>query len=168
VTRYLLKYLTPREQRRLLNTSQGLPEMKHHLLFWKLTKDQCRIFYAQPSFRSQLETQVHDPSQQLSLRFISEGITDVSAFGNVHALDLHCCPGVTDVSALGSVHILTLEGCSAITDVSALGSVHTLTLHYCHGVTDVSVLGSVHILSLYNCNGITDVSALGRVHILSL
>ena len=63
VTRYLLKYLTPREQRTLLNTSRQLAEMKQHLLFWKLTKDQSEIFYALPSFRSQLEALVHDPSQ---------------------------------------------------------------------------------------------------------
>jgi hypothetical protein len=84
VTRYLLKYLKPFEQRRLLNTSRQLAEMKKHLLFWKLTKDQCKIFYAQPSFRSQLETLVHDPSQQLSLRLDGDdGITDVSCLGNV-------------------------------------------------------------------------------------
>jgi hypothetical protein len=63
VTRYLLKYLTPREQRTLLNTSRQLAKMKPHLLFWKLTYYQCRIFYKQPSFRSQLETLVHDLSQ---------------------------------------------------------------------------------------------------------
>ena len=39
VTRYLLGYLPPREQRTLLNTSRQLAEMKKHLLFWKLTKD---------------------------------------------------------------------------------------------------------------------------------
>ena len=36
--------------------------------------------------------------------------------------------GITDVSALGSVHTLNLAYCQCITDVSALGSVHTLDL----------------------------------------
>jgi hypothetical protein len=68
VTRYLLEYLSPPEQRRLLNTSRRLADMKKHLLCWKLTKDQSRIIYARPSFRSQLETLIYDPSQQLRLR----------------------------------------------------------------------------------------------------
>jgi hypothetical protein len=53
-----MKYLTPREQRRLLNPSQQLADVKQHLLYRKLTKDQSKIFYAQTSFRSQLETLV--------------------------------------------------------------------------------------------------------------
>jgi hypothetical protein len=160
VTRYLLKYLTPREQRRLLNSSRQLADMKQHLLYWKLTKDQCRIFYAQPSFRAELEALVHDPSQQLSLRFDGDdGITDESALSGVHTLDLNDCSGITDLSAFGSVHTLTLRRCNGITDVGALASVHTLTLWGCSGIADVSALGSVHTLSLGICDGITDVSA---------
>jgi hypothetical protein len=90
VTRYLLEFLKPREQRRLLNTSRQLADMKKHLLYWTLTKARYRIFYAQPSFRSQLETLVHNPSQQLCLRFYDDDviITDVSALGDVHTLFL--------------------------------------------------------------------------------
>ncbi|AIK96064.1 hypothetical protein [Candidatus Odyssella acanthamoebae] len=56
---------------------------------------------------------------------------------------------VTDVSALGNVHTLNLQGCEGVTDVSALGNVHTLNLRGCRGVTDVSALGKVHNLTLY-------------------
>jgi hypothetical protein len=101
VTRYLLEFLTPRKQRMLLNTSRELADIKKHLLYWKLTWDQCKIFYAQPAFRSQLEALVHDPSLQLSLRLTGYGITDVSALGNVHTLKLSNCKGVVDVSCLG-------------------------------------------------------------------
>jgi hypothetical protein len=87
VTRYLLKFLIPRDQRRLLNTTQLLADMKKHVLFWKLTKHQSRIFYTQPSFRSQLETLVHDPSLQLSIRLDRHvDVADVSCLGNVHTL----------------------------------------------------------------------------------
>jgi hypothetical protein len=78
VTRCLLTFLSPTDQRSLLNTTRLLAEIKQHLLFWKLTKDQCRIIYPQPSFRLQIETLAHDPSLQLCLRFNGDGIADVS------------------------------------------------------------------------------------------
>jgi hypothetical protein len=147
--------------------------MKKHLLFWKLTRDQCRTFSTQPSFRSQLESLVHDPSQQLCLRFVRAGIAEVNALDSVHMLELRYCHGITDVSALGGVHTLTLYFCHGIIDVSALGSVHTLTLQFCEGITDVSALGSVHTLKLFSCRGISDsnmsaLSTLGSVHALTL
>jgi hypothetical protein len=94
------------------------------------------------------------------------GVTDVSALGGVHTLDLSDCVGVTDVSALGGVHTLDLSGCTGVTDVSALGGVHTLDLSCCKGVTDVSALGGVHTLNLYKCTGVTDVSMLTNVKII--
>jgi hypothetical protein len=169
VAKYLLEFLTPREQRSLLDTTPQLADIKKHLLFWRLTKHQSRIFYEHPSFRSQLETLVHDPSQQLSLRFEGGlGITEVGVLGGVHTLILFNCDGITDVSALGSVSSLTLWDCHNFADVSALGSVYSLSLADCPGITDVSDLGSVHTLSLADCPGITDVSALGNVCTLDL
>jgi hypothetical protein len=107
ISRYVLTFLSLTDQRFLFNTGRQLADMKKHLLFLKLTKVQSRIFYAQPSFRSLLETLVHDPSQQLCLRFNnSAGITDVSCLGDVHALTFYDCRGITDVSALGGVHTL--------------------------------------------------------------
>ena len=61
-----------------------------------------------------------------SIHLSQSFITDVSALGHVHTLDLSRCNGITDVSALGHVHTLNLSGCNGITDVSALGNVHTL------------------------------------------
>ena len=167
VTRYLLKFLSPREQRRLLNTSRQLAEMKQYFLFWKLTKAQSNIFYGQPSFRSQLETLVHDPSQQLCLQLAGPEITDVSCLGSVYSLVLRYSDRITDVSALGGVHTLVLAVNNGIADVSALGTVHTLSL-WCCGITDVSALCSVCTLTLQDCPGITDLSALGSVHTLTL
>ena len=95
------------------------------------------------------------------------GITDVSALGKVHTLDLYGTY-VTDVSALGNVNTLNIDGCTGITDVSALGNVHTLDLASCTGITDVSALGNVHTLDLSICTGITDVSALGNVNYLEI
>ena len=95
-------------------------------------------------------------------------ITDVSALGNMHNLSLTYCQNISDVSALGNVHTLTLTGCANITDVSALKNVHTLYLSYCRNITDVSALGNVHRLSLLGCYNIMDVSALGNVHDLNL
>jgi hypothetical protein len=62
-----------RAEEKPVELERGLAEIKKHLLFWKLTRAQCRIFYAQPSFRSQLETLIHDPSQQVSLQFNRKG-----------------------------------------------------------------------------------------------
>ena len=48
------------------------------------------------------------------LDFNGSNITDVSALGGVHTLDLSYCTGITDVSALGGVHTLNLGGCTGI------------------------------------------------------
>ena len=103
-----------------------------------------------------------------TLDLFNSGITDVSALGKVHTLNLSHCQGITDVSALGKVHNLNLSHCKGITDVSVLRKVHTLNLYKCKGITDVSALGGVHTLNLSHCQGITDVSALSKVHTLDL
>ena len=69
-------------------------------------------------------------------------------------ITLENIPELTDVSALGSVHSLELIDCPNITDVSALGSVHSLILKYCDGIKDVSALGSVHSLQIWRCPNI--------------
>ena len=96
-----------------------------------------------------------------------EDVTDVSALGNVHTLNLSCCENVTDVSALGNVHTLDLS-CTEVSDVSALGNVHTLNLSWCKNVSDVSALGNVHTLDLSFCVNITNLSDLKNVHTLYL
>ena len=57
-----------RAEEKPVELERGLAEIKKHLLFWKLTVDQSRIFYALRPFRSQLEALIHDPSQQIHLR----------------------------------------------------------------------------------------------------
>ena len=94
-------------------------------------------------------------------------ITDVSALGNVHTLDLTNCENITDVSALGNIHTLYLTGCN-ITDVSMLGNVHKLILRCCENITNVSALGNVYYLDLSYCYDILDVSKLGNVNTLNL
>ena len=65
--------------------------------------------------------------------------------GHVHKLEISDS-NITDVSALGCLHTLNLTGCTGITDVSALDGVHTLTLTGCTGIANVSALGGVHTL----------------------
>jgi hypothetical protein len=54
---------------------------------------------------------------------------------NVHILNSNS--GVTDLSALGNVHTLNLRYCEGVTDVSALGNVHTLNLTILHDIHDI-------------------------------
>ena len=132
-------------------------------------RDVAMRFYRDNAFRIYVFSRVQNPSRPISLYLrCCSGVTDVSALGKVHTLDLSQCSGVTDVSALGEVHTLDLSYCREVTDVSALGKVHTLDLRYCSGVTDVSALGKVHTLSLSYCSRVTDVSALGDVHALNI
>jgi hypothetical protein len=111
--------------------------------------DVAMRFYRDDAFRIYVYSRVQNPSRQIFLKLINcSEVTDVSALGNVHTLDLSGCSRVTDVSALGNVHTLNLRGCRKVTDVSALGKVHTLNLHWCYGVTDVSALGNVKYLKI--------------------
>ena len=57
-------------------------------------------------------------SNSFEIYFGGENITDVSALGNVHTLNLSNCDNITYVSALGKVHTLNLSNCDNITDVS--------------------------------------------------
>jgi hypothetical protein len=65
-------------------------------------------------------------------------VSDVSALGYVHTLNLSYCDNVSDVSALGHVHTLDLSGCHNASDISALGHVHSL----CSDVSDVAKVDS--------------------------
>ena len=105
----------------------------------------------------------------LSHSFICD--EDVACLSRVHTLTLHSCE-ISDVSALGGVHHLDLSGCRNISDVSALSRVHTLLLKQCPGIADVAFfrkkLGGVHTLDLSGCVNVRDVSALKSVHTLLL
>ncbi len=98
------------------------------------------------------------------LNLSGTNVTDVSALGKVHTLDIGYTQ-VTDVSALGKVHTLNLHRTN-VTDASALGKVHALNLIETK-VRDVSALGNVYTLNLYGTK-VTDVSELCKVHTMNL
>jgi hypothetical protein len=62
VTRYLLGFLRPSQQRKLLNTSKRLADMKKHLLYWQLTCAPSRKYYDRNEFRLKISALVSDPS----------------------------------------------------------------------------------------------------------
>jgi hypothetical protein len=164
--------------RAVLDTCKRLRELKlSEVGMWHFKRECAEQYHTDDAFRARVYEALAmpdrdgNPQQQqlpIGMDLSKSSMTDVSALGNVHTLNLYGCAGITDVSALGSVHTLDLRECTGIVDVSALGSVHTLDLYGCAGITDVSALGSVHTLNLSECTGITDVSALGSVHTLDL
>jgi len=156
MTRYIVDYLNEQDIRSLFDTSMRLASMKKKFVYWKLNKNQSLRYQADSSIRLQTEALVDNPRGQISLYFRNcTEISDVSALGNVHTLNLTDCSGISDVSALGNVHTLNLSSCRAVHDFSALGNVHTLNLSSCRAITDVSALGNVHTL-------ISPSAAIGR------
>jgi len=144
--------------RSLCDTCTVLSTLKKYI-FYLFNKNYSLMYHDDISFRNRVLSKIFNPNKQLHLQLSDSGyrITDVSALGNVHTLDLGDCE-ITDVSALGNVHTLNLCICKNITDVSALGNVHDLNLRGCDKITDVSMLGNVHTLDIRNCKNITDVS----------
>ena len=128
-----------------------LPNLPHNSILFE------NICYFQIKYKGRINDvpTKENETHLICFKCIDKTVTDVSALGNVHTLDLEGCTGITDVSALGNVHTLYLRGCKGITDVSALGNVHSLDLKFCNGITDVSALGNVHSLNLSYCRGIT-------------
>ena len=118
MTRYIVDYLNEQEIRSLFNTSIRLASMKKKFFYWKLNNDQSLRYQADSSIRLQIEALVDNPRGQISLYFRNcTEISDVSALGNVHKLNLSNCKAISDVSALGNVHILNLSGCVAIIEM---------------------------------------------------
>ena len=168
IFRYIAEYIESQDLKSLCDTCKPCAEFKKYLMYI-LTKQYSLLFYSNTLFRDLVLSKIFNPIKQLHLNLSNcFNITDVSALGNVHTLDLTCCRNITDVSSLGNVHTLNLSYSDNITNVSSLGNVHTLDLSYCSKITDVSALGNVHTLNLSDCDNITDVSALGNVHTLDL
>ena len=130
---------------KLLETCRFAYQIKRRVSIYNLKRTYSLKYYNDAAFRNLVLQTITDSRKQLHL--------NLSSYGDI----------ITDVSALGNVHTLNLSRCDKIEDVSALGNVHTLDLSYCTKITDVSALGNVHTLDLYNCGKITDVSALGNV-----
>jgi hypothetical protein len=158
----IAKFLTGSEQRILACVNKSLREPSKTFKYVMLCQDNAVRFVNDSEFREQILALVHYPNKQLAI-FI-RNVSDINQ-SVLKLLDLE----ITDVSALGSVHKLELTGLNGITVVSALRSVHTLDLFNCVNIRDVSALGGVHTLKLSILNDeITDVSALGRVHTLHI
>jgi hypothetical protein len=167
--RIIIGFLSNNGMKSIFDVNKLIHDMKRIFYYYRLNLESSKRYYIDPEFRDLIKSKVCDISKQISVNLSGcDEITDVSALGGVHTLDLFSCLNIIDVSALGGVHTLWLSGCSNITDVSALGGVHTLDLSYCSQITDVSALGGVHTLWLSRCSNITDVSALGGVHTLDL
>jgi hypothetical protein len=106
----------------LLNVFRKFQDLKKSCYYWKLSRRYSLEYYTDLFFESRLNLLLTDGKTQLSLKLWSQvGIWDVSALGNVHALDLSNCSGISDLSALGTVHTLNISRCGGIRDVSALG-----------------------------------------------
>ena len=105
---------------------------------YKLNRQYSLMYYDDILFRNKVLSKIFNSLKQLHLDLNGcDNITDVSALGNVHTLNLCYCNKITDVSALGHVHTLNLSGCNKITDVSKLGNVYTLDLSNCNKIKDV-------------------------------
>ena len=100
---YIKGYLNPESFRSLCNCSVELQDEKWRFVSWKLTREASLEFQRSSlddptSFRSKLLKHLNDPRIQLSLDFSrplytyqkldSKELTDVSALGDVYALDL--------------------------------------------------------------------------------
>ena len=90
IAKYLMKFLTPKYQRSMLNASRQLADTKRHLLYWKLNIAQSHMYYESPMFRKNVRQDlVVNPGQQVSLTLNDcDNLPDLSVVGNVHKLVL--------------------------------------------------------------------------------
>jgi hypothetical protein len=77
---------------------------------------------------------LRDPGD-LHILTVGGGIQE-NAFGGVHALDLVEYEGISNMSALGNVYTVTFRNCNGTSDVSALGCVHALDLNWYSGISN--------------------------------
>ena len=65
-----------------------------------LNQSASLCYYLEASFRNQISCLVSYPSRQVMLNLIAcKGISNVSALGGVHTLDLNDCYRISDVSS---------------------------------------------------------------------
>lgn len=105
---------------------------------------------------------------QTQVTINSARLTNTSAFGHVHKLNVSNNFNVTCVKGLASIHTLDISRCPWFTDLSPLGNIHTLYIANCDRVTNVSVLTNVHTLDMSWCPKITSVSGLQNTYSLTL
>ena len=92
--------------RSLCDTGSLLSTLKKYINYI-LNKEYSLMYYVDVLFRNKVLHKIFNPNKQLYLDLSeSDNITDVSAFGNVHTLNLRHCHNIIDVSALGNVHLV--------------------------------------------------------------
>jgi hypothetical protein len=73
----------------LVNVSRKFQEIKRSNYYWKLNKDQSSEYHNDVTFKSRLDSLLSNASMQSSLNLNDfNTISDVSALGNVHTLDI--------------------------------------------------------------------------------
>ena len=109
-----LQELVPVDYISLMHVSSFFFAMKGRWHYYKFKTYYSRQYHASQAFREHVQERIGDISKRLSLNVSTlnniSNITDVSALGGVHTLDLSYCRNITDVSALGGVHTLNLCG----------------------------------------------------------
>jgi hypothetical protein len=124
LTRIVAQYLSHQDQLTLFVINHFHHDSSKLYRYIKLNSTNSKRYVDNEKFQERCLSLITSSSRQLGLNL--ESISDVSALGGVHTLDLSDCENISDVSALGGVHSLHLSGCPGISDVSSLGSVHTL------------------------------------------
>ena len=94
--------------RSLTETNRHFYNVRRHL-YLRLNGTYSLKYHEEEDFRILVHSRVENPSNQLRLTLRGcSSITDVSALGGVHTLDLSHCSNITDVSALSNVYTINL------------------------------------------------------------
>jgi hypothetical protein len=113
----LQEYLGDRNTNTLLDLSKKCQVVKKSKYYFRLTRECSLKYHKDIEYRTRLDSLMTRPEKQLSLLFQNcDGISDISALGNVHTLYLYNCKNISDVSALGNVHTLYLYDCKNISE----------------------------------------------------
>lgn len=90
-------------------------------------------------------------------------VSDVSAFGRCHTLNLHYLPNVQSVDGLGTCHTVTIVALP-IERVDALATCCNVWLEFCGALVDVGALRACRKVTIVTCPSIkTTNDALARV-----
>ena len=179
---YLFKYLNKNTVEQLSNTTKKttlisrrikyIPEVSNKYIYIKIIDTwinrfprliHCSIEGYDESINDYINLFKH---KLIKCNLKYTNVTDVSALGNVHTLDLGFTK-VTDVSALGNVHKLDLLGCDNVSDISALGNVHILDLRYTRVKDKICICcknANANTLKLWRCRYVKDVSMFNNIN----
>jgi hypothetical protein len=120
LTHIVAQYLSHQDQLTLFVVNHFHHESSKLYRYIQLNRIKSDQYVNDEEFQKHCSFLIKSSSRQLGLNLTGfNGISDVSALGGVHTLDLRYCRGISDVSALGGVHTLNLSNCQGISDVSA-------------------------------------------------